>query len=93
MHQLLTSEWGVGGRLAMALIDHYGGNIWDVYQALVRLSANREDFDAVDPTVSSHVIKCLKWKGKQDGDHEKMVEALRQWTIGGHGLLPHHRRV
>ena len=67
----------------MTLIDHYGGNIWDVYQALLRLSTDRESFYAGDPFISSQVIRCLKWKGNQDGDHEKMVEALRQLAVAG----------
>jgi hypothetical protein len=83
MYQLLTTKWGVGDRLAVTLIDHYGGNIWDVYQALIRLSKEREDFYAVDPLTSSQIIKCLNWKGNQDRDHEKMVEALRQLAVIG----------
>ena len=83
MHQLLTSEWGVSDRLAVTLIDHYGGNIWDVYQALIRLSTEREDFYALDPLMSTQVIECLDWKGNQEGDHEKMVEALRQLAVTG----------
>ncbi len=83
MYQLLTSKWGVGDRLAVTLIDHYGGNIWDVYQALIRLPAEREDFYAVDSLTSSQVIKCLKWKGNLDIGHEKMVEALRHLAVTG----------
>ena len=83
MYQLLTSEWGVGDRLAVTLIDHYGGSIWDVYQAIIRLSSEREDFYAVDPLMGSNVIKCLNWKGNQDRDHEKMLEALRQLAVTG----------
>jgi hypothetical protein len=83
MYQLLTCEWGVGERLAETLIDHYGGNIYDVYQALLQLSADRESFYTVDAIISNQVIRCLKWKGNQDGDHEKMVEALRQLAVTG----------
>eukprot|EP01036_Dinobryon_divergens_P022095 gene22095-30330_t len=61
MYQLLTSEWGLGDRLAVTLIDHYGGNIWNVYQALIRLSTEREDFYAVDPFTSSQVIKIEEY--------------------------------
>ena len=83
MYQLLTSKWGVGDRLAVTLIDHFGGNIWDVYQALIRLSTEREYFYAVDSLTSSQVIKCLKWKGNLDIGHEKMVEALRHLAVTG----------
>ena len=83
MNQLLTCEWGVGDRLAVALIDHYGGNIWDVYRALIRLATERKSFYAPDPRLSSAVIKCLKWKENQEGDHELMVEALRQLAVTG----------
>ena len=83
MYQLLTSKWDVGDRLAVTLIDHYGRNIWDVYQALIRLSTEREYFYAVDSLTSIQVIKCLKWKGNLDIDHEKMVEALRHLAVTG----------
>ena len=83
MYQLLTSKWGVGDRLAVTLIDHYGGNIWDVYRALIRLKNEREEFHAFDSRTSNQVIECLHWKGNQDSDHLKMVEYLRQLAVTG----------
>ena len=42
-----------------------------------------KSFRAVDPLLTSQVKKCLKWKGNQEGDHELMVEALRQLAVTG----------
>ena len=83
MYRLLTTEWGVDDYFAATLIDHYGGHIWDVYQALKRLSRDKKYFCAFDSNLSSKVINCLNWKGNQDGDREKMVQALRQLAVTG----------
>ena len=34
MFRLLTNEWKIESDFAIALVDVYGGHIWDVYQAL-----------------------------------------------------------
>lgn len=83
MYRLLTSEWGVDDSLATTLIDLYGGHVWDVYQALQRLLRDKKNFWALESHLSSKVIKCLNWKGNQDGDREKMVDALRQLAVKG----------
>jgi hypothetical protein len=83
MQQLLTREWGVGDRLAATLIDRYGGNVWDVYRAVIRLASERQSFRTVDYLGSSQVVKCLKWKGDREGDQERMVDALRRLRRSG----------
>ena len=34
MYELLTTRWGMGHSLAVTPIDHYGGNIYDIFQQL-----------------------------------------------------------
>ena len=79
MYKLLTTQWGVGEHLALALIDHYGGHIWDTYLALKELKLKRDAFFAMDQQPGQGVLKCLKW----EGDKEQMKRALRQLAEDG----------
>lgn len=83
MYQLLTSKWGVEDSLALALIDHYGGHVWDVYLALKRLLGDKQRFKALDSSLSDSVIQCLNWKGDREGDPERMRETLRLLAVTG----------
>ena len=83
MYQLLTSKWGVEDSLALALIDHYGGHVWDVYLALKRLLRDKQRFKALDSSLSDSVIQCLNWKGDREGDPERMRETLRLLAVTG----------
>ena len=83
MYQLLTSGWGVEDTLAVTLIDHYGGHIWDIYLALVRLYEEKKNFWVLDSSMSDKVIKCLKWKGGKEGDYEMMREVLQRLAVTG----------
>ena len=83
MYQLLTSGWGVEDTLAVTLIDHYGGHIWDIYLALVRLYEEKKNFWVLDSSMSDKVIKCLKWKGDKEGDYEMMREVLQRLAVTG----------
>ena len=83
MYELLTEKWGVESNLAVALIDHYGGHIYDVYLALTRLSYDKEGFWLMDSNLSDEVRLCLKWKGESEGDRDRMRDALRQLATTG----------
>jgi len=83
MYKLLTTKWGVRDSLALALIDHFGGHIWDTYLALIRLNSNREEFIALDPQLGQDVLKCLKWEGNK----EQMKMTLRQIAESGFSPL------
>ena len=83
MHELLTTQFGVESNLAIALIDIYGGHIYDVYQALVRLHLKKELFQLMDSTLSDNVRMCLEWEGEKEGDKERMLDALRQLATTG----------
>ena len=56
MYELLTEKWGIDPYLANILIDFYGGHIYDVYEALLRLYRGKENFHM---TVTSPGNKVL----------------------------------
>ena len=89
MYELLTKQWGVEANLAEALIDHYGGHIYDVYQALSRLCTDKERFWVLDSSLSGNVQNCLHWKGEKEGDKERMADVLRQLAIVGFYPIEH----
>jgi len=60
MIKLLTEEWGLRENLALAVINLYGGHIWDIYQALLRLRKLKQDFFPFDAIVSANIAKCFK---------------------------------
>lgn len=43
MYTLLTEEWQIEENIAIALMNHYGGHIYDTYLGL-KLLTNREEF-------------------------------------------------
>ena len=83
MYKLLTTKWGVRDNLALALIDHFGGHIWDTYLALNRLNSDREEFIALDPQLGQDVVRCLKWEGNK----EQMKMTLCQIAESGFSPL------
>ena len=44
MYELLTTRWGVGHNLAVALIDHYGGHIYSTLLKLEELNSIGDHF-------------------------------------------------
>lgn len=52
------------GMLAIALINHYGGNVYDIYQDLIYLKKKGKFFEPLDDCLSSRVRNCLDWKGE-----------------------------
>jgi hypothetical protein len=83
MFELLTGKWGIDPYLANVLIDFYGGHIYDVYRALLRLYSQKENFHTRVTSPGNKVRNCLKWKGNSEKDRENMIEALRQLAITG----------
>ena len=60
MYKLLHEEWNLSEKLSLALISLYGGNIWNIYLALMRLREMKEDFYTFDAYLSSAIAKCFK---------------------------------
>ena len=65
MYELLTVKWGIEPNVAIALINMYGGHIYDMKEALSRLYLQKETFRQLfDSNLSNNVKKCLDWKFK-----------------------------
>jgi hypothetical protein len=82
MFKLLTQEWKLTENLALAIIDLYGGHIWDVYQALLSLRMEKEDFVLFDGDLSANIANCFKSKIEK----EEMIRALR--LLAQNGFVP-----
>ena len=80
--ELSTKKWCVGHNLAVALIDNYGGNLYDIHQSLIELNTKGEDCTPGSQMQAKSVLRCLKF----DGDKKRMRELLTQ--IAGNGFAP-----
>jgi len=60
MFKLLTAEWKLTDSLALALINLYGGHLYDIYLALIRLRESKEDFIPFMAIRSSRIAMCFK---------------------------------
>jgi len=73
MYRLLTEEWKLSKKFSLALINLYGGQIWDIYQALMRLREMKEDFFLFDADLTSNIAKCFR----ESVDKEILVNTLK----------------
>ena len=84
MYELLTMKWGIEPNVALALIDIYGGHIYDMEDAISRLHSENEEFDNFfDSDFFSDVQRCLNWKFENEEDNVRMRDTLRQLSITG----------
>ena len=86
MYELLTTRWGMGHNLAVTLIDHYGGHIYDIVSQLEYLNRQGEDFVTVSQAQTDDVQRCLDF----DSDKKRMRELLTQ--IAKKGFAPLSKR-
>ena len=82
MYELLTTRWGVGHNLATALIDYYGGHIYDMHLKLIELEFHKDEIVPEFQGQSTSVQMCLEF----DGDKLRMRELLSQ--IAEKGFAP-----
>ena len=82
MYELLTTKWGVGHNLAAALIDYYGGHIYDILGKLEELNSKGDWFIPRSQMQADGVMKCLRF----DGNIRHMRELLTQ--IAEKGFAP-----
>ena len=82
MYELLTTKWGIGHNLAVTLIDHYGGHVYDTLLKLKELNSMGDSFEPGIQMQADSVLKCLKF----DGDKPHMRELLTQ--IAEKGFAP-----
>lgn len=82
---LLEKRWGIGKHLACALVAHYGGHVWETYQALGMLCGPTSQAKRVglDPLKSSDVQECLAWQPRADDDRARMRDVLRELAFRG----------
>jgi hypothetical protein len=84
MYDLLTVKWGIEPNVAVALINIYGGHIYDMKEALSRLYLEKDSFyPFFDSNLGDDVIECLKWKGEKVEDNLRMRDTLRQLSVTG----------
>lgn len=78
MYELLTKSWNVAPNLAIALIEYYGGHIYDIYHALRRLHLRKDEFALFDSVSFNNVRRCLRWRGEGTKDQQRMKYVLTQ---------------
>jgi hypothetical protein len=66
MYKLLTQEWDLSEKLSLAIISLYGGHIWRICQALMRLREMKERFYLFDADLTLNIAKCFKNVVDQD---------------------------
>ena len=82
MYELLVTRWGVGNNLAVALIDYYGGHVYDILLKIAELDFKRENLIPGSQNQADGVMQCLEF----DGDKQHMIELLTQ--ISENGFAP-----
>ena len=69
MYELLTTKWEIEPNLTLALINLYGGHIYDIAETLSCLYLKKERFrQYFDSNLNSNVIQILKWKFENEND-------------------------
>jgi hypothetical protein len=82
MYELLTKRWGAGHNVAITLIDHFGGHIYDIHEKLKELNIKRETFRPGKQSQADSIKLCLGFHG----DKKRMRFLLTQ--IAEHGFAP-----
>ena len=79
----LLKQWDVKDNLAIALIEHYGGHLYDIEQALHRLHDKKKLFRTFRSESFDNVNKCLDHKFEYQREYDKMVEMLQELAEKG----------
>lgn len=85
MCRLLTEEWKLSKSLSFALINLYGGHIWDIKQALMKLREKKARFYPFEATLTANIAKCFKEKSVVF-EKELLVNALK--LLSEKGFFP-----
>ena len=90
MYNLLTDVWKVGPELSISLMEHFGGHIWDTYNAISELNITKAKFRPTgvwDSTATMGILNALDFKDSDsdnnDEDRIKMKETLIQLAHDG----------
>jgi hypothetical protein len=82
MFRLLTKEWELTDKLALALISLYGGHLYDIYRALIRLKELKDRFYPFDADCSAGITKCFK----EIEDKKQLVDNFK--LLAESGFVP-----
>jgi len=70
----------------MSLLNHFGGHIWDTYNAVSQLATRKEDFHPAgvwDASATMGILNALKLKDGNEEDRKRMKETLIQMARNG----------
>ena len=88
MYSLLTDVWKVGPNLSLSLLNHFGGHIWDAYNAVSKLNIRKEDFHPAgvwDASAPMDILDALETFEKTE--HEQRVKDVLK-SLAVHGFVP-----
>lgn len=91
MYHLLRKVWKVGPNLSLSLLNHFGGHIWDTYNAVSQLATRKEKFRASgvwDASAPMDIAEALALTDGNDEDRKRMKETLIQ--LAQNGFVPLH---
>lgn len=83
MYKLLTEEWNLSKNFSLTLIDLYGGHIWDIYEALMRLRERKEDFYLFNAGLTSNIDDCFDDCLDDEITTRHLIEYLKQLSEKG----------
>jgi hypothetical protein len=90
MYELLTQEWGLRTHLAEALMDIFGGHIWDTFWAINQLNHTKKDFFprmAFDMMTDGSIHECLNFEQGSPADRLRMAKILECLALNGFAPL------
>ena len=92
MYSLLTEKWNLGPNLSLALMNHFGGHIWDTYNAISQLSNKLNNFDPAGVCSASVLMEILdsieSFENKDD--KKRVIDMLPCLAINGFVPLEHN---
>ncbi len=83
MFKLLTVEWKLTEKLALALVSLYGGHLYDIYLALIGLRKSKTRFTPIIANRSAGITKCFK----ENVDKKRLVDTLKMLAETGFAPL------
>ena len=79
MYKLLTQEWKLSENLSLVLISLYGGHIYNIYKALMRLRKMKSRFYPFDADLTSNIDRCFDYEINK----EQLIKYLKQLSENG----------
>jgi hypothetical protein len=86
MLKLLVTEWKLTNKLALGLVNLYGGHLYDIYLALIRLRKLKTRFFPFDADRSANIALCFEEKIEE----KLLVDTLK--LLAETGFVPLRKR-